>query len=116
MNELIYDQFSDLFKALAHPVRLQILDILRSQPACVCHINAILEQRQAYISQQLSVLKDAGVVSNEKIGWNVYYKIITPEILEAVDAIQKIVDPDFVPEEYGVIENCPCPICTPEEE
>jgi DNA-binding transcriptional ArsR family regulator len=50
------------FKALAHPVRLQILDMLRSGEVCVCHMEAVLGKRQAYISQQLMVLRDAGLV------------------------------------------------------
>jgi DNA-binding transcriptional ArsR family regulator len=44
------------FKALAHPVRLQILDMLRSGEVCVCHMETALGKRQAYISQQLMVL------------------------------------------------------------
>ena len=114
MNDTNYEKLTDQFKSLAHPVRLQILDILRHDAACVCHINAILDQRQAYISQQLSVLKDAGIVSNKKIGWNVYYTITDSSILDAIDSIQKIVDPSYESKDYGVVENCPCPKCSPD--
>ena len=48
-------------KALAHPVRLQILDMLRADDeVCVCHMEAAFGKRQAYISQQLMVLREAG--------------------------------------------------------
>ena len=49
-----FSQQADYFKALAHPVRLQILTILRQEEACVCHLEAILHKRQAYISQQVN--------------------------------------------------------------
>ncbi|MBX3061322.1 MAG: winged helix-turn-helix transcriptional regulator [Anaerolineae bacterium] len=42
---------ANYFKALAHPVRLQILAVLRQGEACVCHLEVILQRRQAYISQ-----------------------------------------------------------------
>ena len=45
-----YDSLSSLFKALAHPTRLQILDMLRRGELCVCHIETALDKRQAYIS------------------------------------------------------------------
>ena len=112
MIEKKYNLVADQFKALSHPVRLQIIDILRHEPACVCHINTILNQRQAYISQQLSVLKDAGFIASEKIGWNVFYTIIEPKILETIDTIQVIIDSDFQSPKYGVIESCPCPKCS----
>ncbi|MEW6406696.1 MAG: permease [Chloroflexota bacterium] len=45
---------------LMHPARLGILDLLREGEACVCHMEAVFGYRQAYISQQLMVLRDAG--------------------------------------------------------
>jgi DNA-binding transcriptional ArsR family regulator len=63
-----YDDLAARFKALAHPVRLQILDMLRRGEACVCHMETALDKRQAYISQQLMVLRDAGLVDARKDG------------------------------------------------
>ena len=54
-----YEKQSDLLKALAHGSRLAILDILREGEQCVCHMEATLGLRQAYISQQLMILKQA---------------------------------------------------------
>ena len=45
-----YDQQAALFKALAHPARLRILDLLAQDEACVCHLTAALGQRQPYVS------------------------------------------------------------------
>ena len=55
-----YQLTATIMKALVHPVRLQILQVLRDGEACVCHLEAVLNQRQAYISQQLMRLRDAG--------------------------------------------------------
>ena len=52
-----YDNLANLLKSIAHPVRLQIVDMLRQGEVCVCHIERSLDKRQAYISQQLMVLR-----------------------------------------------------------
>jgi DNA-binding transcriptional ArsR family regulator len=59
-----YDSQVKLFKALMHPARLAILNVLRTGEACVCHMEAALGYRQAYLSQQLMVLRDAGLVDD----------------------------------------------------
>ncbi len=71
---MIYENEAQVFYALAHPVRLEILELLRGGEACVCHIQAMLGQRQAYISQHLNVLRKAGLVSSRKDGQRVYYQ------------------------------------------
>jgi DNA-binding transcriptional ArsR family regulator len=63
-----YLKMSGLLKALGHPVRLRILQELRQQEACVCHLEAVLRQRQAYISQQLMRLREAGLVEDRREG------------------------------------------------
>jgi len=70
-----YDRQAELLKAMAHPVRLRILEIPRNGEQCVCHIEAVLSLRQAYISQQLMLLRKAGLVANRKDGLRVYYRI-----------------------------------------
>jgi len=79
-----------LFKALAHPKRLAILETLRDAERCVCEIEKVLDLRQAYVSQQLTVLRETGLVCYRKDGWNVYYRIARPEVytlLEMATAI-----------------------------
>ena len=76
-----FSQQADYFKALAHPVRLQILTILRQEEACVCNLEAILHKRQAYISQQVSVLKEAGLLAERKDGLFVFYRLVNPNLV-----------------------------------
>lgn len=81
---------ASLFKSLAHPQRLAILEELRDGERCVWEIEASLDLRQSYVSQQLTVLREAGLVCYRKDGWNVYYRIARPEVytlLEMATAI-----------------------------
>lgn len=80
-----YTRQARYLKALAHPVRLAILDILRQGEACVCHIQAILGLRQAYISQQLMLLRRAGLVKDRKDGLNVFYRMADPSLVALLD-------------------------------
>jgi ArsR family transcriptional regulator len=79
-------EMAALFKILMHPVRLAILEILRAEEECVCHMEATLGLRQAYISQQLSVLRQSGLVDIRRDGWNAYYQVARPEIYAVIDA------------------------------
>jgi len=73
-------------KALAHPARLQILEVLRSDgESCVCHIENIMGQRQAYVSQQLSRLREAGLVVDRREGLNVFYSLVDDSIVRLLE-------------------------------
>ena len=77
---------AELFSLLGNPARLQILLFLGEGEACVCHLKDALSQRQAYISQQLMILRRAGLVSAARKGRNIYYRVARPEVLEIVHA------------------------------
>ncbi|MGQ9767292.1 MAG: ArsR/SmtB family transcription factor [Anaerolineae bacterium] len=64
--------------------------MLRDDEECVCHMEAILGLRQAHVSQHLSVLREAGLVDVRRDGWNVYYRVIRPEIFAVIDSATKI--------------------------
>ncbi|MFZ5883026.1 MAG: ArsR/SmtB family transcription factor [Chloroflexota bacterium] len=111
----IYEQEAKLYKALMHPVRLAILDLLRGGEQCVCHMEATFGYRQAYISQQLMVLKDAGLVEVRREGLNVFYRVIRPEIFGVMDAMRAVtgVRPAAIKPKRNV---CSCPNCATEHE
>jgi ArsR family transcriptional regulator len=105
-----YTPYADRFKLLGHPVRLQILDILRRSPECVCHLEALLGKPQPYISQQLRLLREAGVVADSKDGLNVYYHLIDPQVAALLNAALGPV----LPGERGphqAAPGCVCPKC-----
>lgn len=109
------DRLSRLFKALMHPARLQILDLLRDGEQCVCHMEAHLGYRQAYISQHLAVLREAGLIEDRRDGWNVFYRVTEPGVYEVVDHARALAGAR-VPRRAGrrVAAACPCPRCTAE--
>lgn len=107
-----YETQSEYLKALAHPTRLAILDILREGEQCVCHMEATLSLRQAYISQQLMILKNAGLVEPRRDGLNLYYRILQPEIYNVIDALSVVtgIAPELPKHKHAKAE-CPCPKC-----
>jgi len=106
-----YKSPSVLFKILAHPVRLSILEILRDGEQCVCHMEVMLKRRQAYISQHLTVLREAGVVADRRDGWNMYYRVITPEVFAVLDAMYALTDSRVKIKHQHANTECPCPKC-----
>lgn len=99
-----------VLKALNHPARIAILRILQDGEHCVCHMEAHLGYRQAYISQQLSVLRETGLIDDRRDGWNVYYRVTDPKIFEILDLIQQISGGKKVVSENRQVD-CPCPHC-----
>jgi ArsR family transcriptional regulator len=113
-----YEQQAKLFKALVHPVRLAILNILRSGEECVCHMEAALGYRQAYISQHLMLLREAGLIQDRRDGWNIYYRVTKPDVFDLIDATAGMVGTSLPqagenPPPRKNVPTCPCPKCNP---
>jgi DNA-binding transcriptional ArsR family regulator len=106
-----YDQQIQIFKVLTHPARLAILEILRDGEHCVCHLEAHLGFRQAYISQQLSVLREAGIIQDRRDGWNIFYRVADQRIYEVLNAVRRITGQGG-PEAKKPTTPCPCPQCS----
>lgn len=70
-----YKKRSMIFKALAHPTRLFIIDKLTEKECCVCEFFNELNVDFSTVSKHLSVLKNAGLISDEKRGQQVFYKL-----------------------------------------
>ena len=112
MNIDVYETQSNFLKAISHSTRLAILDILRDGEQCVCHMEASLNLRQAYISQQLMVLKQAALVESRRDGLNLYYRVIKPEIFNILDTLSSVtgITPKL-PKHKHANTDCPCPKC-----
>ena len=64
-----------IFKALGHPSRLLMVDALREGEKCVCELQALVGDDMSTISKHLAVLREAGVVSAEKRGTSICYRL-----------------------------------------
>ena len=112
-----YQKQAQLFRALSHPVRLRILDILARQEACVCHLTAILGKRQPYVSQQLAALRESGLVTDRREGTLIYYRLADDDLAALLDqskvVVRDLVDDTlvFAPVPEEALANCPCPRC-----
>ena len=108
-----YKAQADLLKALAHPTRLQILDILATEESCVCHMTTILDQRQPYVSQQLMKLRDAELVLDRREGVMMYYRLADPAMVEVIARMRRALGEDALPEmPRSPVPGCPCPHCS----
>lgn len=78
----VVDAAASRLKAVAHPVRLKMLHVLREwgEPVCVCDIEAHFELTQPTISHHLRILREAGLVVGEQQGPWVYYQIVRGEL------------------------------------
>ena len=107
----MYQARARLFQMLSLESRLMILDELRYGDACVCHLQHRMYKPQAYVSQQLRVLKDAGIVSTRRDGVNVFYQLTDPLTRSLVDLAVGPVD-----RTRPVDPSCPCPCCSSQNE
>ncbi len=81
---------SEFFKALAHPVRIQILDCLRDGEKGVNELSEALQIEQANVSQQLAILRVRNIVTGRKSGSNVYYSVSDRTIFKLLDVAKTI--------------------------
>ncbi len=107
-----YDKQAELLRVMAHPIRLRILDILRGDSECVCHLSAALGKPQPYVSQQLAVLRKASLVVDEKDGTNSFYRLADDLVARQVAAILGFDRPDDgKAARRHRVEGCICPNC-----
>jgi len=81
---------ADFFKALAHPLRIKILEILAQGDKSVNEILELLELEGSAVSQQLSILRSKNIVIGTKEGNRVIYTLRDPAIIELLSVAKKI--------------------------
>jgi ArsR family transcriptional regulator len=81
---------AELFKALAHPVRIKILEYLRSGELAVSELQALLDLESSTVSQQLALLRARSIVEGRKQGTSVFYRVTDPLIFDLLDVARRI--------------------------
>jgi ArsR family transcriptional regulator len=84
MNEV------DIFKALADPTRLKILECIKNGEKCICKIIPYTGKSQPNVSQHLKVMKHAGIIDERKDGTKIMIKASNDEIFKIVDQVKKL--------------------------
>lgn len=83
---------AELFKALGHPVRIRILELLRDGERTVSELQMALTIDASSVSQQLAVLRGRQLVAGRKEGTSVYYSVTDPQVFELLDTARAIFD------------------------
>jgi len=112
-----YQERARLLRAMAHPMRLEILAIVGRSDECVCHLSTALNKPQPYVSQQLAVLRKEGLIVDRKEGTNVFYGLADNRAAEQVSAVLAAVAGGNM--DRGIIgrqrvAGCTCPKCEPD--
>lgn len=81
---------AELFKALAHPARIRVLELLVEGERSVGEIQPLVGIESSHLSQQLGVLRRAGLVSTRKEGSSVIYAIRDPQLVELLAVAKRI--------------------------
>lgn len=81
---------AEFFKALAHPLRIHVLEALREREQSVGELREILGVELANVSQQLAILRAKNIVSARKQGTTVYYTVTDPALFRLLDAAKEI--------------------------
>jgi DNA-binding transcriptional ArsR family regulator len=87
MDKKVAEDVAEVLKAVAHPVRLQIVELLETKEMCVGDIVMALGGKQALTSQQLNMMKDKGILNCRRNGTKVYYRIENKNVIKLLDCI-----------------------------
>ena len=81
---------AEFFKALGHPARIKILELLHSGEMSVNELQTHLELESSTVSQQLAVLRNRNIVEARKVGTSVFYRVRDPAVFELLEVARKI--------------------------
>ncbi len=86
-----FDAKALIIKAMAHPTRLLIIEELSKKEHCVCELTEMIGADTSTVSKHLSILKNAGIVTDEKRSQMVYYSLIMPCTLNFLSCLDKVI-------------------------
>jgi len=89
-TQAIFEERAKIIKAMAHPTRLFIIDQLSDNPKCVRELTELIGADVSTVSRHLSVLKNAGLVVDEKKGQQVFYNLKAPCVLNFFGCLEAV--------------------------
>jgi DNA-binding transcriptional ArsR family regulator len=90
MSTPLYQVKAEFFKALAHPARIRVLELLSQGEQSVSQMLPHVGIESAHLSQQLSVLRKMNLVVTRKEGSTVYYSLVSPQVAELLAVARQI--------------------------
>lgn len=110
-------RISRILSSISQPARIRILLTIGEDEACVCHLEAALGYRQAYISQHLMALRKARLLDSRREGRFIFYRLRDPKLLELIEIAASIAglgEFDFQTTISALqTTDCGCPTCSP---
>ena len=91
IKRINFEAQAKVMKALAHPSRLLIVHALMDHELCVCELRELLKHNLSTVSRHLSVLKNAGLLVEDKRGLYVYYKLTVPCLANFLNCVNRMV-------------------------
>jgi ArsR family transcriptional regulator len=107
---------AELFKALGHPVRIRILELLRGGERTVSELQTHLQIEASSVSQQLGVLRARHIVVGRKEGTSVYYRVTDPKLFDLLDTGRAIFEGHLVSLQTMAAAGDDSPLATTEGE
>jgi len=91
VNKKLYQGRADILKALAHPSRLLIVDVLNDRgELCVCDLEKVVGSDQSTVSKHLRVLKQSGIIDQRRDGKNSIYRLTRPCVMSFFTCIEQV--------------------------
>ena len=84
----LFEAKANIIKAMAHPTRLLVIDALSRQEHCVCELTAMIGADTSTVSKHLSVLKNAGIITDERRNQMVFYHLSMPCVLQFLSCVE----------------------------
>ncbi len=89
-KQLLFEKQAEIAKAIAHPLRIAVVNFLKDGEQCVCDIAQHIGSERSNVSRHLSVMSNAGLLEYRKEGLKVIYKLKTPCILEFFSCVSRV--------------------------
>ena len=91
MTKPIYELKAQFFKTLGHPARIRVLEVLADGPRSVSDLQPDVGLEASHLSQQLSLMRKAGIVQAERQGSSMIYSVTDPQIFELLSVAKQII-------------------------
>ena len=105
----LYKVKAEFFKTLAHPARIRVLEVLATAELSVTQLQHEIGIESSHLSQQLGVLRRAGLVTTRKDGTTVYYSMAAAEVSELLAVARRILT-EVLTEQVGVLHDLQLPV------
>lgn len=90
MTRPLYQAKAEFFKTLAHPARIRVLELLAERDHQVAELLPEVGIEAAHLSQQLAVLRRAGLVTSRRDGSGVVYSLTSPQVVDLLAVARRI--------------------------